>query len=34
MLMVSYVEGALRKELLMAPFIESFKEVALEKIYW
>ena len=29
LLIVSYVQGALRKELLMAPFIERFKTVEL-----
>ena len=34
LLKVSYVLGALQKELHIAPFIERFKTVALEKYYW
>ena len=34
LLKVSYVLGALQKELHIAPFIERFKTVALEKSYW
>ena len=34
LLIVSYVLGALQKELHIAPFIERFKTVALEKSYW
>ena len=34
LLIASYVQGALRKELLMAPFIKRFKTVTLRKSYW
>ena len=32
--MGSYVQGALRKELLIDPIVEPFKITALEKSYW
>ena len=32
--MLSYLLGALQKELHIAPFIERFKTVASEKSYW
>ena len=32
LLIVSYVQDALRKELLMIPFIERFKQLLLESL--
>ena len=32
--MEGYVQGALRKELHIAPFVERFKTTTLEKSYW
>ena len=34
MLMESYEEGALRKELRIDPFVERFKTARLGKSYW
>ena len=33
-LMEDYVQGALRKELQIAPFLEHFKTTTLRKSYW
>ena len=32
--MEGYVQGALRKELHIAPFVERFKTTTLGKSYW
>ena len=32
--MKGYAQGALRKELHIAPFVERFKTAALRKSYW
>ena len=32
--MEGYVQGALRKELHIAPFVEHLKTTTLEKSYW
>ena len=32
--MEGYVQGALRKELLIAPFMESVETATLERSYW
>ena len=34
LLIVSYIQGTLRKELIMATFLEPFKNAALVKSYW
>ena len=34
LLVKGYVQGALRKELLLAPFVERFKTATLGKSYW
>ena len=34
LLLEGYVQGALRKELRIDPFVERFKTATLEKYYW